>query len=117
MEHRKAVTQTEPAQPERNREVLISEYTCDRCGTLMPDYNATGGFLPKLEGTTPRNRLTASLSREHFSGDGDDSQHISRDYCDACLPAIWKQITGILAYGPATPRITAGHAIAAVDLA
>jgi hypothetical protein len=98
VEHRKTITRTEPPQPERTREVLVSEYTCDRCGTLMPDYNATGGFLPKLEGTTPRNTLTASLSREHFSGEPGGSQHIHRDYCDTCLPGIWEQITRILAY-------------------
>lgn len=99
MEHRKVITRIDPPQPERAREVHIRTFTCDRCGAPMPEYNMSGGYLPELEGTVPRNKVQAFLDREHFSGEEDGHQRIERDYCDNCLPDIWKDITRILGYG------------------
>jgi hypothetical protein len=69
----------------------------------MPEHNTAGGYLPALDGTTPRNTLTIVLTREHFSGSEDGYQRLGRDYCDECLPVTWKHLTELLAYGPATP--------------
>ncbi len=100
MEHRKIATRTIPAQPERVMETLVSEYTCDSCGNPMPEHNASGGFLPPAKDTIPRNKLQVWLTREHFSGDSDGNQSLQRDYCDLCLPGIWKDIMHILRYDP-----------------
>ena len=56
------------------------------------------GTLPDLEGTAPRNSLQVFLNREHFSGAEDGYQRVERDYCDTCLPGIWKDIMHILRY-------------------
>jgi hypothetical protein len=101
MERRKTVQRVRPAQPEQTVDVQVREFTCDRCGVLMPEHNASGGYLPPLEGTAPRNKLSVVLDREQFTGERDGQQHLSRDYCDDCLPGIWKDITEILAYGSA----------------
>ena len=102
MEHRKVVTRTVPPQPEQTLEVHIRTFTCDRCGTPMPESNMAGGYLPDLEGTVPRNKLQVYLNREHFSGSEDGYQRAERDYCDLCLPDIWKDIMHILRYDPGT---------------
>ena len=99
MEHRKVITRTVPPQPEHTQEVHTRTFTCDRCGVPMPEYNASGGLLPELEGTAPRSKLRVTLDREDFSGQQEDAQWIDRDYCDTCLPDIWKDITHILRYG------------------
>lgn len=98
MKHRKVVKRTEPAQPERVREIHVITYTCDQCGAGMPDHNMSGGFLPDLEETVPRNRLQVFYSQENFSGSDDGFQRIERDYCDNCVPDIWREISRILAY-------------------
>lgn len=103
MEHRKMVKRVTPAQAERVTEILVAEYTCDNCGSDMPQHNATGGFLPSLEGTRPRNEIVLLLNKEHFSGSEDGYQRLSRDYCDLCLPGIWEALNKILAYGGQVP--------------
>ena len=102
MEHREIVLRTVPAEPEHTREVHVSTFTCDRCGAPMPEHNMSGGYMPKIEGTVPRNKLQVYLNREHFSGSEDGYQRVERDYCDLCLPDIWKDIMHILRYDPGT---------------
>jgi hypothetical protein len=65
----------------------------------MPEYNMTGGALASHDGNPYRNRIEVYLNPENFSGQ-DGYQKLSRDYCDECLPEIWKEITAVLAYRP-----------------
>lgn len=95
MEHRTRLLRREPAVPEREITVIGSRFTCDRCGKVMPQYNSTHWAE---EGMVPRSRLRVYLNREKFSGDGESDQALVRDYCDECLPGIWKAVTELLAY-------------------
>ena len=99
METRKSVTRIIPAQPAQETSVIETTYSCDGCGKPMSAHNAYGGYLErKSEDEVPRSKIQVYLSREDFSGISDDDIHISRDYCDECLPGIWKAIERILAY-------------------